>query len=151
MRKHPLARALRLDKMTLAALEATLRLYLDPRARHRARSPRCALAQTLDEVRARADRLRELWIGAGVAAGRLEVVETVARAGGGALPMAEVPERGRRGEVPEGEADERAAQLRRGEPAVVCRVRDGRLLIDLRAVGEDELQELAAAGLIALV
>jgi hypothetical protein len=54
-------------------------------------------------------------------------------------------------EVPSGEADGRAELLRHGAPAVVCRVQDGRLLFDLRAVGEDELEELAGTALIALV
>jgi hypothetical protein len=65
--------------------------------------------------------------------------------------VTEVPSAAVAVEVPAGEADERAAQLRRGAPAVVCRVQDGHLLFDLRAVGEDELQELAAVALIALV
>jgi L-seryl-tRNA(Ser) seleniumtransferase len=151
MRRHPLARALRIDKLDLAALDVVLRLYLDPQRAVAEIPTLAALAQTQDEVRDRAGRLRDLWVGAGVPGDRLELVETVARAGAGALPVTEVPSVAVAATVPAGEADARAGQLRRGAPAVVCRVQDGRLLFDLRAVGEDELEELAGAALIALV
>ena len=82
---------------------------------------------------------------------RLEIVETVARAGAGALPVTEVPSVAVAAAVPAAEADERAELLRRGAPAVVCRVHDGRLLFDLRAVGEDELEDLAGAVLFGLI
>ena len=82
LRRHPLQRALRADKLTLAALEGTLALVLDP-ARARAEIP---VLRMLDEpiasVRARAERLAALVDG--------EVEETVAKAGGGALPLAEL-------------------------------------------------------------
>ena len=150
MRRHPLARALRIDKLDLAALDVVLRLYLDP-ARAIAEIPTlAALAAPLEDVRGRAGRLRELLIGAGVPEDRLELVETVARAGAGALPVTEVPSVAVAAAVPAGEADERAELLRRGAPAVVCRVHDGRLLFDLRAVGDDELEDLAGAALLGL-
>jgi L-seryl-tRNA(Ser) seleniumtransferase len=88
-------------------------------------------------------------VGAGVPAGRLELVETVGRAGAGALPVTEVPSVAVAAAVPE--ADARAELLRRGAPAVVCRVQDGRLLFDVRAVADAEVDDLAGAALIALV
>ena len=154
MRRHPLARALRIDKLDLAALDALLRLYLDP-----ARAIRCiptlaALAAPLEEVRARAERLRDLLTGPSTAASalqadRVELIETVARAGAGALPVTEVPSVAVAVTVA-GDAHGLAAALRSGEPAVVCRVQDGRLLFDLRAVRDAELDALAAAALAAL-
>ena len=151
MRSHPLARALRIDKLDLAALDVVLRLYLDPQRAVAEIPTLAALAQTQDQVRDRAARLRDLWVGAGVPEDRLELVETVARAGAGALPVTEVPSVAVAVAVPAAEADGRAGQLRRGAPAVVCRVQDGRLLFDLRTVGEDELEELAAVSLVAIV
>jgi hypothetical protein len=53
--------------------------------------------------------------------------------------------------VPTAEADRRAELLRRGAPAVVCRVQDGRLLFDLRAVRDAEVEDLAGAALVALI
>ena len=151
MRRHPLARALRIDKLDLAALDVVLRLYLDPQRAIAEIPTLAALACPLEDVRGRAGRLRELLIGAGVAEDRLEIVDTVARAGAGALPVTEVPSVAVAAAVPAAEADERAELLRRGAPAVVCRVHDGRLLFDLRAVGEDELEDLAGAVLFGLI
>ena len=151
MRRHPLARALRIDKLDLAALDAVLRLYLDPERAMASIPTLAALAAPLDVVRDRATRLRDLLAGAGVPVDRLELVETVARAGAGALPVTEVPSVAVAAAVPAAEADHRAELLRRGDPAVVCRVHDGRLLFDLRAVRDAELDDLAGAALLALV
>jgi len=128
LRRHPLQRALRADKLTLAALEGTLRLALDtpdevPVLR--------MLREPAEHVRARAERLAVLVGG--------EVEETVARAGGGALPLAELPSFACA--VEEALAD----GLRAGEPPVVGIVRDGRLLLDCRTLTDSELDEVAAA------
>jgi L-seryl-tRNA(Ser) seleniumtransferase len=155
MRRHPLARALRIDKLDLAALDAVLRLYLDP-ARALERVPTlAALAAPLAEVRARAERLRDLLMGPGpgataaLPADRVALLDTVARAGAGALPVTEVPSVAVAVSV-DGDTDGVAAALRLGAPAVVCRLHDGRLLFDLRAVRDAELDELAGAVLAAL-
>jgi len=151
MRRHPLARALRIDKLDLAALDAVLRLYLDP-ARAAAQIPTLrALGEPLEVVRARAELLRSLLVGAGVPEDQLELVESVGRAGAGALPVTEVPSVAVAAAVPAAEADARAELLRRGAPAVVCRVQDGRLLFDVRAVADAEVEDLAGAVLVALV
>ncbi len=149
MRRHPLARALRIDKLDLAALDAVLRLYLDPRRALAEIPTLAALAAPIDEVRGRAGRLRALLIGGGVPGDRLELVDTVARAGAGALPVTEVPSVAVAVSV-DGDADGLAAALRLGAPAVVCRLHDGRLLFDLRAVRDAELDALAGAALAAL-
>ena len=130
LRRHPLQRALRADKLTLAALEGTLALALEPE-RARVEIPVLRmLAEPVDSVRARADRL------AGLVGG--EVEETVARVGGGALPLAELQSFAC---AVEGELFD---PLRAGEPPVVGIVRDGRLLLDVRALADDEIDEVAA-------
>ncbi len=147
MRRHPLARALRIDKLDLAALDALLRLYLDPELAVQRVPTLAALAAPLETVRARAERLRDLLIGSGprkLHAGAVELVDSVARAGAGALPVTEVPSAAVAVAV-EGDADGLAAALRAGAPAVVCRVHEGRLVFDLRAVRDEELEELAGA------
>jgi L-seryl-tRNA(Ser) seleniumtransferase len=130
LRRHPLQRALRADKLTLAALEGTLALYLDPRRALREVPVLRMLSEPPEAVRTRADRLAELTGGA--------VEETVARVGGGALPLAELPSFACA-------LDERlAAPLRQGRPPVVGLVRDGRLLLDCRTLADAEVDEVAA-------
>jgi len=128
LRRHPLQRALRADKLTLAALEGTLQLYLD--APERIPVLRM-LRQEPAAVRARAERLASLCGGA--------VEETVGRVGGGALPLAELPSFACALE------QDLAAPLRAGEPPVVGIVRDGKLLLDCLTLAEGELDEVAAA------
>jgi L-seryl-tRNA(Ser) seleniumtransferase len=131
LRRHPLQRALRADKLTLAALEGTLALYLDPELALREVPVLRMLTEPPETVRGRAARLAELTRGA--------VEETVARVGGGALPLAELPSFACAVE------EALAAPLRQGEPPVVGVVRDGRLLLDCRTLAEAELDEVAAA------
>ena len=131
LRRHPLQRALRADKLTLAALEGTLGLSLD-RERARAEIPVLRmLAEPVEVLRARAERLAGLVDGA--------VEETIARAGGGSLPLTELPS------FAVAVEEELAAVLRRGDPSVVALVRDGRTLLDVRALRDDEIDEVAAA------
>jgi L-seryl-tRNA(Ser) seleniumtransferase len=131
LRRHPLHRALRIDKLGLAALEGTLLLYLDPERALRDVPVLRMLHEDVAVVRARAERL------AGVLEG--EVEETVARVGGGALPLAELQSFACAVEEP------LAAPLRTGAPAVVGIVRDGRLLLDCRTLADDELDDVIAA------
>jgi L-seryl-tRNA(Ser) seleniumtransferase len=135
LRRHPLQRAVRADKLTLAALEGTLALYAEPGRAAREVPVLRMLGELAESVRARAARLAEAVGG--------EVEETVARVGGGALPLAELASYACAVE------EELAAPLREGEPPVIGIVRDGRLLLDCRTLGETELEEVAAAVLAA--
>jgi L-seryl-tRNA(Ser) seleniumtransferase len=138
----PLMRAIRLDKMTLAALEATLSLYRDP-ARARRDIPVLRMLTTpLAELRGRAEAFAGRLRAAGVEA---VVRDDVGYVGGGSLPDVAVPT-AVIAVVPEGVSEsELAARLRAGMPAVVGRVQDGRFLIDLRTVFERQEDELLAA------
>jgi L-seryl-tRNA(Ser) seleniumtransferase len=128
LRRHPLQRALRADKLTLAALEGTLQLYLD--APERIPVLRM-LGEDVDAVRARAERL------VGLVDGELE--QTVARVGGGALPLTELPSFACALE------EELAAPLRASELPVVGIVRDGRLLLDCRTLTDADVGDVAEA------
>ena len=94
LKRHPLARAIRVDKMTLAALEGTLQLYRDPEAARKAIPTLRYLERTPAETEALAgdvfERLRRRCEDAGVAA-ELAVEPTLAKAGGGSLPLLEIP------------------------------------------------------------
>jgi L-seryl-tRNA(Ser) seleniumtransferase len=131
LRRHPLQRALRADKLTLAALEGTLGLYLEPERALRDVPVLRMLFEPVETVRARAERLAELVGGS--------VEETVGRVGGGALPLTELPSFACAVE------EKLAAPLRAAEPPVVGVMRDGRLLLDCRTLTDDEIDEAAAA------
>jgi L-seryl-tRNA(Ser) seleniumtransferase len=131
LRRHPLQRALRADKLSLAALEGTLGLYLEPERALREVPVLRMLVEPAEAVRARAGRL------AALAGGTVE--ETVGRVGGGALPLVELPSFACAVE------EELAAPLRTGEPPVVGVVRDGRCLLDCRTLTDAEVEEAAAA------
>jgi L-seryl-tRNA(Ser) seleniumtransferase len=131
LRRHPLHRALRIDKLSLAALEGTLLVYLEPARALRDVPVLRMLHEDQQSVRARAERL--------AAAVGGEVEETVARVGGGALPLAELPSFACAVE------ESLAQPLRLGDPPIVGIVRDGRLLLDCRTIRQDELDEIAGA------
>jgi L-seryl-tRNA(Ser) seleniumtransferase len=131
LRAHPLQRALRADKLTLAALEGTLALHEDPERARREIPVLRMLDEPVEPVRERAERL------AGLVGG--EVEETVARVGGGALPLAELPSAACAIE------EALAAPLRLGDPPVVGIVRDGRLLLDARTLSDADVDEAARA------
>jgi L-seryl-tRNA(Ser) seleniumtransferase len=131
LRRHPLHRALRIDKLGLAALEGTLLAYLDPKRALQDVPVLRMLHEEPSAVRRRATRL--------AAAVGGEVEETVARVGGGALPLAELPSFACAVE------ERLASPLRRHEPPVIGIVRDGRLLLDCRTLADDELADVAAA------
>ena len=153
LRRHPLLRALRVDKMTLAALAATLRLHLDPERLVRAVPVLRMLAQDEAALRARAVRLRDETAAAapGLAA-HLRLDEGVSYAGGGSLPGTEIATVLIALSPPDGlSVDEIARRLRTSEPAVVGRIEAGCLLLDMRTVADDEVPEIARALAAAVV
>jgi L-seryl-tRNA(Ser) seleniumtransferase len=134
-KRHPLARALRIDKLSLAALEATLALYRDPE-RARREIPVLAMLDADPAVlQTRAERL------AGLIGG--EVVQAVAKVGGGALPLLELE--GPAVALHSGSPDATAARLRAADPPVLARIQDGRVLLDPRTMADEEIVWVAAA------
>lgn len=144
LRKNPFARAMRVDKLTLSALEATLRLYLEPE-RALVEIPVLAmLTASAESLASRAESVAAKLRSGGVEA---KVRETTASVGGGAFPTAQIPSRALAVSAKAEEAEER---LRTGEPAVIGRIADGELLLDLRSVLRHEDDALAGAVLSAL-
>ena len=136
LRAHPLARALRVDKMTLAALDATLRAYRRGRATVEIPVWRM-IAQSPDAVQQRARRLKQQLIAVGIDA---QVVPGRSTIGGGSLPGETLPTfllalKIRR-------ADDAAASLRQADPPVICRIQNKMLLFDLRTVLPEQEQPL---------
>jgi L-seryl-tRNA(Ser) seleniumtransferase len=135
IRANPLCRAFRCDKLTLAALEATLALYRDPDVALREVPTLRMLGAQPAELDARATALAASLSSHGV---RAETRPESSTVGGGAVPGARLPTTVVAIDpVTEG-ADGLAKRLRTGDPAVVARVRDGRLLLDPRTVHPDE-------------
>ncbi len=144
IRKDPLARAMRVDKLTLAALEATLALYAEP-ARARLEVPALAmLAATPEALQERAERLSNE-LAARIEGLTLSVVEGAGEVGGGALPLerlrgfvVEVVHRSR-------SASELEALARSADPPVIGTIRSGRLRFDVRTLRDTELGMAATA------
>jgi L-seryl-tRNA(Ser) seleniumtransferase len=141
IRRDPLARAMRPDKVTLAAVAATLALYRAGRAETEIPVWRM-IAATADTLRERAAALASL-VGDGA-----EVVATEATVGGGSLPGETLPSFGVA--LAGRSADRLLAALRRGSPAVVGRIEDGRVILDLRTVDPGLDHQLASAVVAAI-
>ncbi len=137
-REHPLARALRIDKLSLAALEATLMLFRDPERARREIPVLAMLDQPEELLAARAARLHD-GIGPGA-----ELVRTQSRVGGGALPLTELDGPAVALEA-SGQPGLVAAALRHGDPPVIVRVHDGRVLLDPRTLTDDEVELVLVA------
>jgi L-seryl-tRNA(Ser) seleniumtransferase len=143
-REHPLARAVRIDKLSLAALEATLRLYRDP-SRARREIPVLAMLDCPEqELAARAQRLRDL-----IGEGNAEIVRAIAKVGGGALPLLELegPAVALRSSAAPADI---ARALRQATPPVIGRIHEGRVMLDPRTLRDEELEATAGASRTAL-
>lgn len=142
---NPLTRALRVDKLTLAALEATLRLYRDPETAA-ARVPVLRmLGEPAESVRARARGVLELLGAERATRAGAEVVACDGEVGGGALPLARVPSFALSLRPVRGRVGDLARALRLGSDPVLGRVESNRLLLDMRTVASSEVPRLVAA------
>ena len=138
MRRHPLARALRADKVCLAALEATLTAYLEGTAREELPTLKMLHAPA-EEMKEKADLLaKEIALTAPNLA--VDVAPSVARSGGGTLPLHEIPSYAVRLVDETGDADAVAEKLRSADPPVVGRVGERRIWLDVRTLldGDEE-------------
>ena len=145
MRRHPLARALRADKLCLAALEATLTAYLKGTARKDLPTLKMLHAPA-EEMKEKADRLAEK-IAHAAPELAVDVASSVARSGGGTLPLYEVPSYAVRLESGSSRVEAVAEKLRSVDPPVVGRVGEGKLWLDVRTLLDgDEDAILEAVG-----
>jgi L-seryl-tRNA(Ser) seleniumtransferase len=140
--RHPLARALRLDKLSVAALAATLRLYRPPADPSRRIPVLRMLTEPVATIAARAEALRAQVIH--VPALDVDVEETLGYAGGGAMPMLALPGRALALRSARFSADDLARRLRTGVTPVLGRIERDVVLLELRTVSDVELPALAA-------
>lgn len=149
LKAHPMARAMRLDKMTLAALEATLMLYRDEAKAVREIPTLRALTLTYDETKQRADAFAEKINRMLTEQGNAQacsgvVIPEIARAGGGSLPLADIPSAVVALTFAHLPATEVEVQLRTGGPVpIVTRIKDDQILIDMRTLVNDDENYIA--------
>ncbi len=144
IRRHPMARAMRIDKLTLAALEATLRHYLDPQEALREIPVLRMLAAPPDEIRRRCTRVkRRLSPVAEHAA--VEIVAEPSQVGGGALPTTELAGFALALSPKKISAHTLAERLRHGRSPVIGRIQEERFLLNLRTVAREEENDLLQA------
>ncbi len=135
---HPLNRALRIDKLTVAALEATLELYREG-VEDTQVPTRALLLAPVATVRTRAERVSRALQAQGVPH---RVVDAIGRVGGGTMPQAQLPSVAL---ALAGRAEPLHERLRQGTPSVVGRVVDDELWLDLRCVADDDVDRLVLA------
>jgi L-seryl-tRNA(Ser) seleniumtransferase len=148
MRSHPLARALRIDKLSLAALEATLRIHRDPERALAELPVLSMLASSEEELAQRAGRLRDVIAAAVGTRAAVEVERATGRVGGGALPLLELEGPVVSVRPAAGGPDRLRARLRYNNPPIIARVRRGVVVLDPRTIGDEQV-EPAAAGVAA--
>jgi L-seryl-tRNA(Ser) seleniumtransferase len=144
IRRNPLYRALRCDKLTIAALEGTLRAYFDPEQAVREIPTLQAIAAPVEELKRRAKRLTRFLNGLDAAAD-IAIEKGTSQVGGGALPTEYLPTRLVALRPKQISVDELSRRLRLGEPSIFARIQNDALLLDMRTVRERELKELAEA------
>jgi L-seryl-tRNA(Ser) seleniumtransferase len=128
LRKNPFARAMRVDKLTLSALEATLRLYLEPERALKEVPVLAMLTEPVEQLESRARSVVSSLRSSNIDA---EVAPSIASVGGGAFPTAAIASIAI---MLTTDAEHMEEKLRHGEPAVIGRIADGKLLLDLRSV-----------------
>ena len=145
IRKNPINRALRIDKLTLAALEGTLRLYRDE-ATALARIPTLRMLTATEEaVAQRAEELARRLAALGSPRLRVDTVRLPSKAGGGALPLLELPSRSVRVAIDGFSPNALEFELRAHDPPIIGRIDEEALVMDLRTIQDDEFPIVVAA------
>ncbi len=144
IKKNPLARALRIDKMTLAALEATLQLYRDPDAALEQIPTLAALTASLPHVEAKANQLAQALRQLAKEELEIELLDINSRAGGGSLPLLAIKSKGvgiRHSKISVNLLEK---GLRQADPPVIGRIEDDWLIFDTRTIDSEEIELITA-------
>lgn len=145
VRQNPLARALRIDKMTLAALEATLRLYREEEKAIRTIPTLRMLTMNLDAIVNRASRLAESLNKIGDSRLQITLVDLSSKAGGGALPLLDLPSRCLKFKIQGISVNTLEKNMRQNSPPIIGRIEDDGFVVDPRTLQEDDLPIIRAA------
>ncbi len=144
-KRNPLARAVRLGKLTIAALEQTLRAYREQDLAFATIPTLRAASEPLQSVAARAEKLATLLTEHNLTDLQVEITEADAAVGGGSLPGEQIPSQAVALRPRDLSADDLARRLRTSSPAVLGRIHHGALLLDCRTLTDAELPAVAAA------
>ena len=144
MAKHPLARAVRADKLTIAGLEATLRIYHDPKEAVRKIPTLAMLTAGLETLKRKAQKLAGLCRKASDLY-EVQVAQDLSRAGGGALPMSDLPTMVVALTSSRHTPNQLEEALRKYTPPIIARISEDRVLLDVRTLFETEFQVIADA------
>lgn len=143
IQKNPMLRAMRIDKMTLASLEATFMQYLDDEKAGREIPTLRMLTQPLDEIKRRAKKI-SAYLGKQISThSKVELIEDESQAGGGSLPEINFPTFSVSLKPSHISVNELEKRLRLGDPPVIARIKDNALLIDARTIQDKEVKLLA--------
>ena len=145
IKKNPLARALRIDKLTLAALEATFRLYRDEAKAVRRIPTLRMLTMDINEIEQKALKLMENLRKIDVSRLRIELIELFSKAGGGALPLLELPSKGLKIQIEGLSVNTLEINMRKNFPPIIGRIEDDAFIIDPRTLQDDDLPSIEAA------
>ena len=145
VKRNPLARALRIDKMTLAALEATLRLYRDEDSAVQRIPTLRMLTMQMGELSQRAKKLADDLTAIGESKLEIHRIERSSKAGGGALPLLELPSKCLRIKVKGMSANKLESNMRHHNPPIIGRIEDDGFIIDPRTLLDDDLPIIRTA------
>ncbi len=145
IKKNPITRALRIDKMTLAALESTLRLYRNEEIALKAIPTLRMLTQPIGQIKKKAHKLNKLLGKIGDSRMQIELLTLSSRAGGGSLPLLELPSLCIGIKVTYLSANTIERFMRHNSPPIIGRIYEDFYIMDLRTIQEDELSFIEAA------
>ena len=145
IKKNPITRALRIDKLTLAALESTLRLYRDEEMAVQAIPTLRMMLQPIATLEEKAGRLKKMLESAGRIRLTVASLDLVSRPGGGSLPLLELPSKGLGIAVDGLSANAIEKSLRLSSPPIIGRIEDDMYVVDMRTLQDDELEIIRSA------
>jgi L-seryl-tRNA(Ser) seleniumtransferase len=145
IKKNPLARALRIDKLTLAALEATVSLYRDEAKAVRRIPTLRMLTMGINEIEQKASKLMENLKKIDPSRLQINLIELSSKAGGGALPLLSLPSKCLRIKVDGLSANNLEINMRKNSPPIIGRIQDDAFIIDPRTLQDDDLPIIESA------
>ncbi len=145
IKKNPITRALRIDKLTLAALESTLRLYRDEEKAVQAIPTLRMMLQPIATLEEKAGRLKKMLESTGRSRLTVASLDLVSRPGGGSLPLLELPSKGLGIRIDGLSANAIEKSLRLNSPPIIGRIEDDLYTMDMRTLQDDELETIRSA------